>query len=118
MSNLPPTILDYRGPPDRQPLPPARRELTYRIGLLCWRIPLILGFLVFLIYLAARTDSLLICGFIVIVLGAGLTLVGGICALLFVISRWGRTDQKWKDAIAPALVLMVLLDRTFLWLRF
>jgi hypothetical protein len=106
-------ILEYRGPATREPLPQARKALSYRIGLFCWYVPLLVGILVFILFEATRSDFLLICGLFASLGGAAMAGVGAICVLVCVATRWRRANDKWKEAVSPALRLIALLGSNF-----
>jgi uncharacterized membrane protein len=108
-----PPTLEYRSLTEPEPLPPARRVILYRIGLLCWIVPLIIGVADFLAWLISRREFFVEAGVWIVGGGTAIAFVGGVCGLVFVITRWKRSGNKKREVILPALGLIGLLASNF-----
>jgi hypothetical protein len=105
-------MLDYRGITEPEPLGPARREVLFKVTLVCWVVPLFVGVADFLTWLIGRFWICLDIGWITIAVGTLMAFVGSACTLAFVIKRW-RSERKMREVIVPALLLAGLLVSNF-----
>jgi hypothetical protein len=108
-----PVPLEYRGPVERLDLPPPWKLLSFRIAIVCWLLPLVAGVSTFLIWLIHRSEVLFGAGYIVILAGTGLAIIGGISSLVLLASRWATSRRRFHDAVMPAICLMLLIGSNF-----
>jgi hypothetical protein len=116
MSNQPPSSplpLEYLGAVQPVDLPPARQNLSFKIAIGCWLVPLLLGTSVFILWLVFRWHWLFAAGWGVIVVGTVSAGAGGICALILLCSRWSVSREPSREAVAPAVCLIFLLASNF-----
>ena len=121
-------MLHYLGRPDRRPpLPPFFQTEAGRWVIRCWAIPLVVGFVVFLIFLPlSRTKwmvvsvGLVIGGIINVIVGSLAALSGLVVTVTASGPRWRQSGSRWAEVVGPALGALVLLASNFIvaWIAF
>ncbi len=99
---------------NRGVFPPAVRELSYRVALGCWFVPLALGLCNFGLWYVLRWQFLKTLGTAIIVAGFGAGAFSLVCAGYFALMRLRAGARIWREALGPAVVLFVLLVLSFI----